>query len=361
MLFLFREDPWHRYATWIAACTIALFLVANGLLLFLCFHIPFGAIVRAIYNFNTILAPILFACSSLVILILTRKKPTARVVRGIALLELLLAVSMAVTRIYATHIEPTQLQVREVVVYSPKITRPFSLLHISDIQSAGIGPYEAKVFNTIRALNPDLILDTGDLLQPAFPNTYRSELPKLAELFRTLSPPLGMFTSEGDTTGPINDASADETGGIEFLRSHGKVIDVDGLRLRIFGLTLYNSTPAGSPAIRPVLKSWLEKEPDTLNIVFGHRPDYILSVNDLPIDLCLAGHTHGGQIRLPFIGPLITFTRIPKEWARGFREVGQTRLNVSAGIGAEHAHGLPSIRINCPPEMTMIRCKPAIH
>ncbi len=64
------------------------------------------------------------------------------------------------------------------------------------------------------------------------------------------------------------------------------------------------------------------------------------------------------SIFLPFVGPLITFTRIPRDWARGFREVGRTRLNVSAGIGAEHAHGLPSIRINCPPEMTLIHFVP---
>ncbi|MBL7647119.1 MAG: metallophosphoesterase [Candidatus Hydrogenedentes bacterium] len=347
-----------RRAWAVAIAVPLLFVVMNVALFFCCFVLPFGTSVRIIYNANTIHMPVLFALAGGAVLYAARGVPQPRAMQTVATLWLLLATAMVATRIYATHIEPHRLQVREVTIASPKVTRPFTLLHISDIQSAAIGPYEQKVFDTVRGLNPDLILDTGDLLQPTPPLTYRTELPKVAALFRTLDPPLGMYMVEGDTTGPIGKVTAEQTGGIAYLHSRGQTIDVDGLRLRVFGLTLYDSTPTGSPAMRSTVASWLREEPDTLSIVFGHRPDFILHMNDLPIDLCLAGHTHGGQIRLPFIGPLITFTRIPRDWARGFREVGRTRLNVSAGIGAEHASGLPSIRINCPPEMTLIRIVP---
>lgn len=345
---------------WAFAIAVPLLFVAmNVVLFFCCFLIPFGTIVRVIYNANTIHMPVLFALAGGALLYAARTASRPRPMRTVAALWLLLATAMVLTRIYATHIEPRLLQVREVTIASPKVTRPFSLLHTSDIQSAAIGPYEEKVFETIRRLKPDLILDTGDLLQPTPPLTYRTELPKVAALFRTLDPPLGMYMVEGDTTGPIGKATVEETGGIAYLHSRSETIDVEGLRLRVFGLTLQDSTPSGSPAMRSKVASWLHEEPDTLSIVFGHRPDFILAMKELPIDLCLAGHTHGGQIRLPFIGPLITFTRVPRDWARGFREVGRTRLNVSAEIGAEHADGVPSIRINCPPEVTLIRFVPA--
>lgn len=353
------DDRTTRRAWTVAIAVPLLFGAMNVVLFFCCFLIPFGTIVRVIYNANTIHMPVLFALAGGALLYAARTAPRPFPMRTVGTLWLLLAAAMVLTRIYATHIEPRLLQVREVTIASPKVTRPFSLLHTSDIQSAAIGPYEKKVFETIRRLNPDLILDTGDLLQPVSPLTYRTELPKVAALFRTLDPPLGMYMVEGDTTGPIGRATVEETGGIAYLHSRSETIDVEGLRLRVFGLTLHDSTPTGSPAMRSTVSSWLAEEPDTLSIVFGHRPDFILHMNDLPIDLCLAGHTHGGQIRLPFIGPLITFTRVPRDWARGFREVGRTRLNVSAGIGAEHAHGLPSIRINCPPEMTLIHFLPA--
>jgi predicted MPP superfamily phosphohydrolase len=106
---------------------------------------------------------------------------------------------LASVRVYATHIEPNNLQLREVVIQSEKIERPFTLLHLSDIQSGGIGRYETKVFQKIRALDPDLILHTGDLLQPRGGLTRKGELPKLAALFETINPPLGMFTVEGES------------------------------------------------------------------------------------------------------------------------------------------------------------------
>jgi len=94
----------------------------------------------------------------------------------------------------------------------------------------------------------------------------------------------------------------------------------------------------------------------------GHAPDYILDIVDLDIDLCLAGHLHGGgQVRIPFLGPVpIIYEEIlqswgshfPREWAMGYREVHNIRMNVSAGVGSG-----ASIRFNCPPSMTLFTVK----
>jgi predicted MPP superfamily phosphohydrolase len=161
---------------------------------------------------------------------------------------------------------------------------------------------------------------------------------------------------EGDTTGPLLPNGPEKMGGIAYLRNEEALIQAEGINLRIYGLTVRSSSE--KTRAREGIQRWLNIDTDALNIVMGHRPDFILKVNDFPIDLCLAGHTHGGQIRIPFFGPLVIFSTIPRDWARGYRVVGNTRLNVSAGIGAEHHRGLPSIRLNCPPEMTLIHFLP---
>ena len=107
------------------------------------------------------------------------------------------------------------------------------------------------------------------------------------------------------------------------------------------------------------VEPWLEQsDANDFRILFGHSPDYALSVAEAPIDLCLAGHTHGGQVNLPFIGPLVIYSEVPKEWAKGFRRVGIPYLNVSAGAGSNRRGGLPPLRFNCPTEMTLIELVP---
>ena len=86
---------------------------------------------------------------------------------------------------------------------------------------------------------------------------------------------------------------------------------------------------------------------DEIDAAFDeHAPD--------GVDLCLAGHTHGGQVRIPGYGPIVTLSGLPRHMARGLNDWGKTRIHVSAGIGSEHIAGLPPIRIFCPPEMTLI-------
>jgi predicted MPP superfamily phosphohydrolase len=133
-------------------------------------------------------------------------------------------------------------------------------------------------------------------------------------------------------------------------------LDADDLHVRLLGLSLSHSLKRHAVPMA-LVNEWLAASPpDAVNIILGHRPDFIPPLIDKPIDLCLAGHTHGGQVRVPFFGALTTASGTPKEWSRGYRELGHTRINVSAGIG--HFKGMPSIRFNCPPEMTLIRFEP---
>ena len=146
----------------------------------------------------------------------------------------------------------------------------------------------------------------------------------------------------------------DHLAGITTLNDTHQVIIGEGVTFNILGLSLASSQ-GGS---RALIERWTQTSAaQDFSILLGHTPNYLVNILDLNIDLCLAGHTHGGQIRLPFVGPLITLSAVPREWAMGYRKLQNLHVNVSAGIGAEHASQLPSIRFNCQPTMTLFTVK----
>jgi predicted MPP superfamily phosphohydrolase len=218
-----------------------------------------------------------------------------------------------------------------------------------------VGRYEERVFRQIQQLQPDLIVHTGDLLHSyAFMDGKRERV-KMAQLLQELSPPYGIYNVIGDTDRHLTISTFDQQAGIQTLQDESRVLSIHETPVHLLGLSLASSRRGN----RNLIEQWHGRSDDLgFTILFGHAPDYVLDILDLNIDLCFAGHTHGGQIRIPFVGPLVTLSRVPKDWAMGFRRLDNLRLNVSAGIGTEHASQLPPIRINCPPTMTLFIVHP---
>lgn len=314
--------------------------------------------VGTVYKLNTLLFPALQIMVTLFVLRVPGKNWDFSKKARMAALNIGGAFLFLMIRVYATHIEPYRIRVNEIVLETTTVSNSIRILHISDIQSAAVGDYERGVFERISQLKPDLILFTGDLLQPIPPASISSELPKMSAMFRTLRPPLGIFGVFGNVDHPLRHISADERGGLVMLESETSLVRAPGADISLLGLSLVQSM--GRQGVRSSVEGWLQDAGDSrFTILLGHCPDYIPFVQDIPADLCLAGHTHGGQIRIPLYGPPVTLSRIPRDWARGFHSTAATRINVSAGIGAEHAAGLPPIRFNCPPEMTLFVLTPA--
>ena len=96
---------------------------------------------------------------------------------------------------------------------------------------------------------------------------------------------------------------------------------------------------------------------DKFHIVLGHSPNF--SLGDVDADLLIAGHTHGGQVQLPLLGPLLTLTVAPRTWASGVTPIAPGKmLVVSRGIGMERANA-PRLRFLCRPEVVVIDIVPA--
>ncbi|MBN1515670.1 metallophosphoesterase [Candidatus Sumerlaeota bacterium] len=312
--------------------------------------------VKNTYNFITLIYPALCALGGAVLFMLWRQNRGVRFLLRSSMAAFIIGLALIALRVWATHIEPRNLRVRHVEFHSPKVSQPLRILHISDIQSPAVGAYEEKAVRMMAQLQPDLVLHTGDLVQPSPPYSHATEWPKIGALLDEQLPGVPRYGVYGDTDGRERRRKA-EFGGMRWLANCGETITIKGARIRLYGLTLVES--ARTHALPDNALNWLHSAPpDALKIIFGHRPDYILAAQEHPLDLCLAGHTHGGQICVPGFGPLVTLSAVPRDWARGYHVAGRTRFNCSAGIGCEHNRGVPSIRLFCPPEMTLITLLP---
>ena len=84
-------------------------------------------------------------------------------------------------------------------------------------------------------------------------------------------------------------------------------------------------------------------------VLMAHEPDYADRVARHPVDLQLSGHSHGGQVRLPFMRPLY-LPDLAKKYIWGLYKIGELTLYTNAGLGTVEV----PVRLNCPPEITLL-------
>ncbi len=123
---------------------------------------------------------------------------------------------------------------------------------------------------------------------------------------------------------------------------------VDGVAMEIVGLD--------DPHIhRADLSVAPRTAPDAFGLAVVHSPDPAPELVALGYDLVVAGHTHGGQVRLPFVGALVTNSSVPTRLARGLARVGRSYLHVSPGLGTSK---YAPFRLLCRPEATVLELRP---
>jgi len=258
--------------------------------------------------------------------------------------------------VWARRIEPQRLEVTHHRVESERLagrTRALRVAVLADLQTDRIGPFEERVFAALAAERPDLLLVTGDLLQTGSRplDEVLLERRRLNELFARLDPPprLGMWFVKGDC-----DARGDvfPGSGLRYLEDQAVVLEGEGVQL--VGLSLGASRRSVPAELAARIRAF-----EGLSLVFAHAPDFALTLGELdtPV-LALAGHTHGGQVQLPWFGPPLVLSNIPREiGGGGLFSLGASWLCVSRGIGMERNHA-PRIRFLCRPELTLLELAP---
>jgi len=251
-------------------------------------------------------------------------------------------------------VEPTRLQVSRVRIVSPKIGRPLKIVLLADLQTDQIGRYEREVFRRVIEEKPDLLLLAGDYVQTSWEER--------GDLRGQLKPLLQQVLEEGlDSGGRIYAVQGNvdfedwdqmfeglDAGRVTAVKSNSS-FEFEQLQLTCLGWWASYDTSLKVTGAKA----------DRFHIVLGHSPNFALGQVDA--DLLLAGHTHGGQVRLPWIGPLVTHTSVPRAWTTGLTEFESggklVKLVVSRGIGMERGFA-PRLRFLCPPELVVIELTP---
>ncbi|MEK4127216.1 metallophosphoesterase [Anoxybacillus sp. FSL W8-0382] len=253
---------------------------------------------------------------------------------------------------YAKYIEPRRLTVRRYDVVHPLIPKSFDgcrLLQFSDVH---IGYHYTvrhfrQVVEQINALDPHLICFTGDLLDE--PNKYE-HVETITTLLKQLHAPLGKFCIYGnhDHGGYGTDIYKRmmTASGFRLLVNEWVTIERGHERIAIAGL---DDFMLGKPNFAKTVQQ-LPKETYTIALI--HEPDLVTQASVYPFHLQLSGHSHGGQIQLPWIGPLVT-PPLAKQYVEGFYDIGQLTLYVNRGLGTTR---MP-FRFLTPPELTLFTLK----
>ncbi|MGC9522660.1 MAG: metallophosphoesterase [Anaerolineae bacterium] len=260
----------------------------------------------------------------------------------VALGAFAVAAFVALFALDAFLIEPHWLQVTRLTLPAPRLSQPVRIAVVADIQTDRPGRYEARGLERVMAESPDLILFAGDYVQVG-PRSqgYAAEIEALRDLLidANLAAPLGIYAVAGNV---------DRAGEWAALFA--------GLPVTVAAeTTRYDLGPLVLTALsrQDSFQTYTTVEgEDVYHIVLGHSPNF--SLGAVEADLLIAGHTHGGQVRLPLIGPLLTLSSVPRAWAAGVTGIalGKT-LIVSRGIGVERA-GAPQLRFCCRPELIVI-------
>ncbi|MFZ5479614.1 MAG: metallophosphoesterase [Myxococcota bacterium] len=253
---------------------------------------------------------------------------------GLRRVGLALAAGLALVGLYAFVWEPRRLEVGELAVAGPRLR----IALVADVQTDHVGEHEARALAAVAAAEPDLVLFAGDYVQVDDPADYPAEAARLRELVATLRPRLGGFAVRGDV---------DPDEWTTIFRGTAITPLVGTRTVEVGGITLTGLD------IRDARRADLDlPRADGFHVVLGHAPDFVLGTGRR--DLNLAGHTHGGQVQLPGIGPLLTLSAVPRAWASGPTRLDDgSWLYVSRGVGMERRQA-PRLRFLCPPEIVIV-------
>lgn len=133
--------------------------------------------------------------------------------------------------------------------------------------------------------------------------------------------------------------------GVTLLRNETAEVTVDGISILIHGL---DDPTTGRANLRETMKNFNAAK---LNLLLTHTVDVFLDIGEKDIDVSFSGHSHGGQIRLPLIGPLITHTMFGKHYTDGICSLQGASCVISKGIGTSRF--LP-FRLLCAPEAILL-------
>lgn len=259
--------------------------------------------------------------------------------------------------VFLVIIENNMVELNKYNVSTSKLSSEFNLkiAHISDFHNTKL---KDKTIERLKEAEPDIIVITGDLIDSRKTKVqisidFMAEAVKIAPCYYVTG------NHESRIPEPFSELLiALDSLGVTVLRNESTILDVNGEKINIIGIedpmfTLKkDSTKKAKAAIKENLAPLISKE--HYNLVLCHRPEVFDSYVSLGADLALSGHAHGGQIRLPLIGGIISPNQglFPK-YDAGLYTKENTNMIVSRGVG----NSLFPFRMNNRPEVILVTIK----
>ena len=260
--------------------------------------------------------------------------------------------------LYAGEIARHRIEVSSSNVFIPGLPPAFDGFRVAQISDIHMDEFTEAFFvrevvNRVNSLNPDAVFLTGDFVTSELaPKKFAigagwqcagilNEL-KCRERYAVLG-------NHDVMIGTKEVSEALTANAITVLRDSYMPLERSGGRIWLAGLA---DPVQGCPDPEVTIPAAICNIPKEPIILLCHAPDYVDHLLKLPcgqaVSLMLSGHTHGGQIRLPLIGPLV-LPELGKKYVEGWFRFGRLQMHVNRGIGTV---GVP-FRLDCPPEISM--------
>jgi predicted MPP superfamily phosphohydrolase len=276
--------------------------------------------------------------------------------RNVVLFTLALNMLFSLAQVDAYMIEPFWLETTPVELSFAKLNPdapPLRIVHLSDIHVERLTKRERALVEQVNALEPDLILMTGDYLNLSYLEDEQARAD-----FRWLEGQLksryGIYATRGSVEPwPQSMARLVEGTQVHWLENEHIALELNGQRITLVGVATSHQLSIDGPRLDQAMAG---VPPDAFTILLYHSPDLIEQAAAYDIDLYLGGHTHGGQVRLPFYGALATSSIYGKRYEAGLYRQGNTTMYISRGIGME-GEAAPRARFLCRPEIVYLTLK----
>lgn len=279
-------------------------------------------------------------------------------------LLLISGVFLAALFYWSTWVEPRSRQVnRHQVTIQKWLDHPLKILHLSDTHFAKPDKLLSRFFDQLAALEFHFVFLTGDIMD------CESGIPICVENLRKLRPTHGFYAVFGNhdyydyrlldvfmhnfpgQKKPLREQRSDllkealEGIGVRVLKNETATVYFEGNHLLIHGL---DDPTTGRANVRQAMQQFNPKE---IHLLLTHTVDAFLDIGDNEIDVSFSGHSHGGQIRLPGLGPIIAHTMIGRQYSSGVLSYKGAVCSISRGVNASRFF---YSRLLCPPEAILL-------
>jgi uncharacterized protein len=259
--------------------------------------------------------------------------------------------------IYGFYFEPRFPRVthhKVILTQNIRESKTLKIVHISDLHMELFTLREDWAIERINALQPDIILYTGDFFNLSFQEHPESHA-DIQKFFHRLKAKHGIFGVTGSPSVDLESSLASILPGLNLTLLRDQILDLEvkGQPVQLIGLDCSHQPGKDIHRLRNIFQNIDPKEAKT-RILLYHSPDLAPQLADLPIDLQVSGHTHGGQVQIPLLGPIYTGSLYGLAFSSGHYLVNESHhLVISRGLGLE-GEAAPRVRFFSPPEINNI-------